>query len=76
MSSVAWDQESPSAKLKRSFQTLGLVQDECSQEDIRKAYLSLAKIYHPDSRNPEANTDQFIQVSFFFLMEHVLNLYL
>lgn len=38
-------------------------QDECTEEDIRKAYLSLAKKYHPDSRTMEADSDQFISVS-------------
>lgn len=53
--------DTPSAKLKRAFETLGLVQDECTTEDIRKAYLRLAKKYHPDS-TLQADSDQFISV--------------
>lgn len=54
--------DTPSARLRRAFETLGLVQDHCTQQDIREAYLRLAKRYHPDS-TLEANTDQFILVS-------------
>lgn len=63
---IAHDTDTPSAKLRRAFGTLGLVQDEsceCTEEDIRNAYLNLAKRYHPDSRTMEADADQFISVS-------------
>ena len=53
---------SPTAKLRRSFQLLDLVQDECSEEEIRKAYIGLAKKYHPDSRSSLANADRFTEV--------------
>ena len=56
------NESSPSARLKNAFQTLGLVKDECSVDDIRKAYIDLAKKYHPDSRSSQANTDHFIMV--------------
>lgn len=61
---VAADTETPSAKLRRAFGTLGLVQDECTVEDIRNAYLDLAKRCHPDSRTMEASTERFILVSY------------
>jgi hypothetical protein len=63
---VAHDRDTPAAKLRRAFVTLGLVQDECSGEDIRAAYISLAKRYHPDSGTKEADTDRFITVSTLF----------
>ena len=56
--------ESPTAKLKRSFQLLDLVQDECTEEEIRKAYIRLAKKYHPDSSSSQANADCFTEVSY------------
>ncbi len=54
--------ESPSARLKRSFQLLGLEQDECAEEEIRKAYIRLVKKYHPDSSSGEADADHFSEV--------------
>ena len=60
---LACDTDTPSAKLRRAFGTLGLVQDECTVQDIRNAYLDLAKRCHPDSRTMEASTEQFILVS-------------
>ena len=59
---VAHDAEAPSAKLRRAFGTLGLVQDECTEEDVKKAYLKLARQHHPDSRTAEADSDRFIMV--------------
>ena len=54
--------ESPSVKLGRAFQTLGLEQDRCTPQDVRKAYITLAKRHHPDSTTLEADTDKFILV--------------
>ncbi len=54
--------ESPSARLKRSFQLLDLEQDECAEEEIRKAYIRLVKKYHPDSSSGETNADHFSEV--------------
>lgn len=61
---LAQDTEAPSAKLRRAFGTLGLVQDQCTEADIRNAYLGLAKRYHPDSGTKEADSERFISVSF------------
>lgn len=54
---------SRSQKVRQSFQLLGLTQDKCSVEDVRKAYILLAKKYHPDSNSSEEATEQFIRVS-------------
>lgn len=54
--------ETPSAKLRRAFQTLGLDQEGCTPEAVRKAYITLAKKYHPDSTTLEADTDKFVSV--------------
>lgn len=54
--------ESPSASLRRAFQSLGLEQDECSIEEIRTAYIRLAKKYHPDSSSGEADANRFSEV--------------
>lgn len=56
------EEEKPSVKLRRAFQTLGLQQEDCTPESIRTAYITLAKKYHPDSTSPEADTDKFISV--------------
>ncbi|KAL4707974.1 hypothetical protein ACJJTC_010590 [Scirpophaga incertulas] len=42
------------------------------QDDIRKAFLDLAKKYHPDSGSPEANMDKFVAVenAFRYLTKH------
>lgn len=63
---------SPSLKLKQSFQLLGLNQGECSLEDIKKAYISLAKKHHPDSNLLGEAADQFFRVSSSFL-NHLTN---
>lgn len=51
-------------KLSRSFQLLGLVKEESSISDIKRAYITLAKKYHPDAVSSKtSNTDQFIKVN-------------
>ena len=60
---LAREEDTPSARLRRAFNTLGIEQDECSVEDIRKAYIRLAKKYHPDSAL-QSDTEKFILVSF------------
>ena len=54
--------ESPTVRLRRAFQLLDLKQGECTEEEIRQAYIKLAKKYHPDSNSGEANADHFSQV--------------
>lgn len=61
--SLGGETGSPTGKLKMSFQLLGLVQDECSEGDVRRAYIKLAKIFHPDSSSSQANSDKFSEVS-------------
>lgn len=62
MAGLAWEELTSSGRLGRAFGTLGLIQDQCTVEDIRKAYIRLAKKYHPDSAL-EADTEKFISVS-------------
>ena len=54
--------ESPTVRLKKAFHLLDLKQDECTEQEIRQAYIKLAKKYHPDSSSGEANADHFNQV--------------
>lgn len=63
--------ESPSARLSRSFQLLGLEQDKCGQEEIKKAYIRLVKKYHPDSSSGKANAERFSEVD---LILHVIHM--
>ncbi len=63
---------SPSLKVEQHFQLLGLTKGHCSAEDIRKAYISLAKQYHPDNNSSEEATQQFIEVSKLFNNKLVL----
>ncbi|XP_019880870.1 dnaJ homolog subfamily C member 28 [Aethina tumida] len=46
---------------KKCCKILG-VKEGCDQEEIRSVYLKLVKIYHPDSGNPEANSDKFHEI--------------
>ena len=50
----------PTAK---SFQLLGVDQKDSSEEDIKKAYITLVKKYHPDSKTPHASAEKFAEVS-------------
>ncbi|KAL5006754.1 hypothetical protein ScPMuIL_015560 [Solemya velum] len=47
--------------LRKCYGLLG-VSEDCSQEELRQAYLRLAKQYHPDSGSRSADTDRFAQV--------------
>jgi hypothetical protein len=55
-------EESPTAKLERSFQLLGINQHDCTVEQIRKAYIDLVKRYHPDSKAPHASAEKSAEV--------------
>ena len=46
---------------KRCLEQLELDED-CSLEEARNAYISLAKIYHPDSRSSRADSKQFSEL--------------
>ena len=50
------------AKLERSFQLLGVNKQDCTVEQIRKAYIDLVKRYHPDARTPHASAEKFTEV--------------
>ncbi|XP_063983331.1 dnaJ homolog subfamily C member 28 [Diachasmimorpha longicaudata] len=49
------------AALKKSYQTLGLAED-CQDEDLRLAFVHLAKQYHPDSGCSSADANKFSEV--------------
>ena len=55
-------EESPVAKLDRSFQLLGVAKEGCTVEQIRGAYIDLVKQYHPDSKGPDASAETFAKV--------------
>ncbi|KAI8436505.1 hypothetical protein MSG28_010051 [Choristoneura fumiferana] len=45
---------------------------DSKQDEVRKAFLDLAKLYHPDSGSPEANIDKFVEIenAFRILTKH------
>ncbi|KAH0561381.1 hypothetical protein KQX54_016499, partial [Cotesia glomerata] len=47
--------------LKKSYETLGLRED-CEDEDLRLAFVHLAKQYHPDSGSSRANSMKFSEI--------------
>ena len=51
-----------SVRLHRSLLLLGVSQHSEPQQ-VKEAYLRLAKVYHPDSGSPQASHQKFIQVS-------------
>lgn len=48
-------------RINESYQTLNLPPNS-KQNEVRKAFLELAKKYHPDSGSPEADMDKFVAV--------------
>lgn len=48
-------------RINESYQTLNLLPNS-KQNEVRKAFLELAKKYHPDSGSPEADMDKFVAV--------------
>ena len=68
-SSRAWFSSRNIGNITRNFETLGLQYNpEVKQEDIKTAYLKLAKRFHPDSVTEESNTEKFIEVLIVILM--------
>ena len=56
-------EDSPVAiKLECSFQLLGVNKQNCTVEQIRKAYIDLVKRYHPDARTPHASAEKSAEV--------------
>ena len=49
-------------KLECSFQLLGVNKQNCTVEQIRKAYIDLVKRYHPDARTPHASAGKSAEV--------------
>ncbi|KAJ0176841.1 hypothetical protein K1T71_008020 [Dendrolimus kikuchii] len=53
--------KSKEKKIEESYHILNLPL-HCKQDEVRKAFLELAKKYHPDSGSPEADMDKFVAV--------------
>ncbi|XP_075977480.1 dnaJ homolog subfamily C member 28 [Anticarsia gemmatalis] len=53
--------KSAEKKIAECYQTLNIPLDS-KQDAVRRAFLELAKKYHPDSGSPEANMDKFVLV--------------
>ena len=49
-------------KLHRALLLLGVSQ-HAEPQQVREAYIRLAKDYHPDSGSPQASNHKFVQVS-------------
>lgn len=48
-------------KLHRAYQLLG-VGESSTVEEVKEAYVSMVKKYHPDSSSPDANPEKFSEV--------------
>ena len=48
-------------KLRLAFDTLGLDLSS-SEQQVRNAYIALAKVYHPDTKNEKASPEKFAKV--------------
>lgn len=48
-------------RLRLSFQALGL-DTTSTEEKVRNAYIALAKVYHPDSKDERASPEKFSKV--------------
>ena len=53
---------SGSVKLHKALLLLGVSQ-HAEPQQVREAYIRLAKLYHPDSGSPQASNQKFVQVS-------------
>ncbi|XP_013785858.1 dnaJ homolog subfamily C member 28-like [Limulus polyphemus] len=62
-------------EIKECQKLLG-VTDNCTEEELKNAFLSLAKQYHPDSRNQTADSQKFahVQSAYRKLQEYMGNL--
>jgi molecular chaperone DnaJ len=49
-------------KLIELLEILG-IERGCSQEEVREAYLKLAKVYHPDLNNDAGASDKFKMIT-------------
>ncbi|CAH0384953.1 unnamed protein product [Bemisia tabaci] len=57
----------PREDYKKYYSVLG-VKDGCDQEDVRRAFVSLVKKYHPDSDSPGADTEKFREIEHAYRM--------
>ena len=48
-------------KLRLSFDTLGL-DPSSNEQQVRNAYIALAKVYHPDTKDERASPEKFAKV--------------
>ncbi|XP_023936844.1 dnaJ homolog subfamily C member 28 [Bicyclus anynana] len=51
--------KSQQKEIEESYRVLNIPKNS-SQEEVKKAFLELAKKYHPDSMSPEADIDKFV----------------
>lgn len=49
------------------------IKDGCSEEELKEAYIRLAKLYHPDSQSKTADPRKFNQVKEAYRAIKVLN---
>ena len=56
------DDNPMAVKLEHSFQLLGVDKQDCTVEQIRKAYIDLVKRYHPDARTPHVSAGKSAEV--------------
>ena len=65
----AEDKSAATCKLQKAFSLLEVEQDSNTAQ-IKEAYISLVKKYHPDSKSPHANTKMFSEVCRFMGTSH------
>ena len=61
LSVTAEDASTATCKLQKAFSLLGVGQDSNTTQ-IKEAYISMVKKYHPDSKSPHADAKMFSEV--------------
>lgn len=69
LSVTAEDKSAATCKLQKAFSLLGVEQDSNTAQ-IKEAYISMVKKYHPDSKSPHANAKMFSEVCRFMGTPH------
>lgn len=49
------------SQLEHCYKLLN-VKSTCSDDELREAYLRLAKVYHPDTSNQSSNSKKFTEI--------------